>query len=156
MAHTPGPWYIGKEAGCVVTSSPIEGDIEDSGFQVEHYGGNLIAESIHREDDRKLIAAAPEMAASLKKLNKVYNTAHKPEISSLREAEMWTEVQKIIDKIKPAKQYITFAMAIQHLADGKKIGCDYKKETIIINPGSEGLIASLNRGTHTESGGDVL
>jgi len=131
MAHTPGPWAISEESGCII--APIETPLI---HEHHYYGGELIAESIHREDDRRLIAAAPEMAESLKKLTKFYDT-HDPDLAygSREEAEMWEQVRKVIDKIKPAKQYITFPMAIQHLADGKKIGCDQGHEPITLNPG---------------------
>ncbi|MFP7171923.1 hypothetical protein [Terribacillus halophilus] len=147
MAHTPGPWAISEESGCII--APVETPLI---HEHHYYGGELIAESIHREDDRRLIAAAPEMADVLQKLNLIYNTVNYP-TSDLEKAETWSEVLKVIGKIKPAKQYITFPMAIQHLADGKKIACDYEKKTIIINPSNDGLVTSLNKGTHTVAGG---
>lgn len=65
--HTPGPWRQGKYATTVVADHRVEvtakpnlkgdGGANDS----EYYGGNLIAESILREQNAHLIAAAPDM-----------------------------------------------------------------------------------------------
>jgi hypothetical protein len=57
--HTPGPWRPGKAGGSVVCDTPIGSPGHDDHHL--YYGGCLIAESIWRERDRDLIAAAPEL-----------------------------------------------------------------------------------------------
>jgi hypothetical protein len=60
--HTPGPWSVGPRGGCVVSEAPIPEIPEGTGHSdVRHYGGYLIAESIWRKEDARLIAAAPDL-----------------------------------------------------------------------------------------------
>lgn len=62
--RTPGPWEVDKEGRAFVVNSQIHnGDAND-----QFYGGELIAESIFNPDDRKLIAAAPELLEICKAL----------------------------------------------------------------------------------------
>lgn len=57
-------WSIGKRGRCVITDTP-DGLPEESGHSgtkaYEYYGGALVAESIWRDKDVKLIAAAPDL-----------------------------------------------------------------------------------------------
>lgn len=70
--HTPGPWHPGKTGGAVVSEAPIDGVPVGSGHSdVEYYGGNLIAESIWRKEDVRLIAAAPDLLAVLMELTDI-------------------------------------------------------------------------------------
>lgn len=61
MAHTPGPWRVGRR-GSVVADSPVP---QISGSDaVEYYGGHLIAESI-TPSNAALVAAAPDFYGAL-------------------------------------------------------------------------------------------
>jgi len=63
--HTPGPWRVSSSPyGAVVCDTPIGGHGHDD---VKHYGGHLIAESIHRDADMALIAAAPQLLEALER-----------------------------------------------------------------------------------------
>lgn len=61
---TPGPWEVDKEGRAFVINPQIHSGDANDGF----YGGELIAESIFNPDDRKLIAAAPDLLAACKAL----------------------------------------------------------------------------------------
>lgn len=62
MQHTPGPWRVGKYGSVVVSDHPIDTEWIYTGHNdPDYYGGYLIAESIFREDDARLIAAAPDL-----------------------------------------------------------------------------------------------
>jgi hypothetical protein len=66
-SHTPGPWRIGKTGGAVVADHPVNGG-GTGHSDTDYYGGHLIAESIARLEDAKLIAAAPELLAMLERI----------------------------------------------------------------------------------------
>lgn len=71
--HTPGPWRIGKYPSTIISSSRVEttrSTINNDGGvnDVEYYGGSLIAESVLRHENAKLIAAAPAMLEVLAQL----------------------------------------------------------------------------------------
>lgn len=69
--HTPGRWSVGPKGGCVVTDEPLPQYSGRGGHdEVEYYGGHLIAESIWRPEDARLIAAAPELLEALQDLNR--------------------------------------------------------------------------------------
>jgi hypothetical protein len=62
---TPGPWSISPKGGAVIaTQETGHDDAENKAY----YGGSLVCESIHREANARLIAAAPELLAALKGL----------------------------------------------------------------------------------------
>jgi len=62
--HTPGPWRAGKVGDAVVADVSVDGGpLGSDAF--EHYGGNLIAESV-APCNRPLIVAAPELLQVLK------------------------------------------------------------------------------------------
>ena len=64
--HTPGNWKLSPRGDAVVTDQPLPGYNTNGGHDsVKYYGGHLIAESIWREEDRELIAAAPELLEAL-------------------------------------------------------------------------------------------
>jgi hypothetical protein len=64
--HTPGNWKVGKTGGVVVSDQPLPGyDINGGHDHIEYYGGHLIAESIWRKEDARLIAAAPDLLNAL-------------------------------------------------------------------------------------------
>jgi len=67
--HTPGPWRVGRNGGCVVSDTPSENAIPGSDA-VEYYGGHLIGESITKAN-AAFIAAAPETAAELERVKAV-------------------------------------------------------------------------------------
>jgi hypothetical protein len=56
--RTPGKWRPGKNGGEVVADSPL--GAHDDACSHQHYGGNLICESVHPANQR-FIAAAPSM-----------------------------------------------------------------------------------------------
>lgn len=64
MEISKGNWTLGKTGGSVITDNG-EGFAPNTGHSdVEYYGGYLIAESIQKKDDARLIAAAPELLAA--------------------------------------------------------------------------------------------
>jgi hypothetical protein len=66
--HSKGTWRKGNNWGEVVTDNG-DGFPKGSGHgATDYYGGFLIAESIAKEADAKLIAAAPEMLQALQNL----------------------------------------------------------------------------------------
>lgn len=67
MAHTPGNWRLSNVSDAVITD-PTENTPKDV---IEYYGGAVIAESISSDDDRKLIAQAPNMKKDLDNLAEV-------------------------------------------------------------------------------------
>lgn len=79
--YTPGPWRVNN--GAVVSDYPIDTNGVNTGHNnKEYYGGYLIAESIFRDEDRNLIAAAPELFEALIAL---LDTFSLEEISSFSE-----------------------------------------------------------------------
>lgn len=62
MAHTKGPWRIGKHTNSVISdnSNGLEINGATGEEAVKYYGGNLICESVSIEN-AKLIAAAPDL-----------------------------------------------------------------------------------------------
>jgi len=66
MGHTRGPWRVGLGDRCVISESPLPDYIGGTGHDdTDFYGGHLIAESIWRPDDARLIAAAPDLLNAL-------------------------------------------------------------------------------------------
>lgn len=57
--HTPGPWRVGR-AGAVVADHPTTDRPGGGHDDADYYGGHLVAESIARIADARLIAAAPD------------------------------------------------------------------------------------------------
>jgi hypothetical protein len=55
--HTPGPWSIGKHSSVIVANDEFN---DDPDGVVQYYGGDVICESMCKEDAH-LIAAAPEL-----------------------------------------------------------------------------------------------
>lgn len=74
--HTPGNWKVGKTGGAVVSDQPLPGyDINGGHDHIEYYGGHLIAESIWRKEDVRLIAAAPSLLAELGHAHQIIRNA---------------------------------------------------------------------------------
>jgi len=61
MAHSKGTWKPGKIGGSVITDNPEGFEPQTGHSDQNYYGGCLIAESIWKQDDVKLIAAAPDL-----------------------------------------------------------------------------------------------
>ena len=84
-------WKVGKNKMAVVTDSE-EGFKESTGhageYAKKYYGGNLVCESIWREKDAHLIAAAPKMLEALQNLENYANQI--PE-------HAWEKVKDAID-----------------------------------------------------------
>ena len=72
MAISKGSWTTGKTGGTVITDNGEGFERETGHDYAEYYGGHLIAESISKADDAKLIAAAPDMLKSLIEANRMY------------------------------------------------------------------------------------
>lgn len=71
--HTPGNWAVGKTGGTVVSDQPLPNYSLNGGHDhVDYYGGHLIAESIWRAEDARLIAAAPELLSALEQMLAVF------------------------------------------------------------------------------------
>ena len=72
MSYTKGPWRTGNVPTAIVSDSRVEGAPKNGGWNdfsdgVDHfYGGNIIAESVYRVEDRNLIAAAPDLLEACK------------------------------------------------------------------------------------------
>jgi hypothetical protein len=70
--HTPGPWKVGprhfseivSENEVITTSPRLRVDTED---EIKYYGGHLVAESVFRKENARLIAAAPDLFEACKK-----------------------------------------------------------------------------------------
>lgn len=71
MKHSGGNWSIGITGGTVVTDNG-EGFPSGTGHsEIKYYGGYLIAESINKKADAKLIAAAPDLLAACEEARRV-------------------------------------------------------------------------------------
>ena len=66
MKHSKGKWKIGKGGGTVVTDDGTGFEKAMRHDSKEYYGGYLIAESILKKADAKLIAQAPTLLKTLK------------------------------------------------------------------------------------------
>ena len=66
MAHTKGPWRIGKHTNSVISdnSNGLEINGATGEEAVKYYGGNLICESVSIEN-AKLITAAPDLLEAI-------------------------------------------------------------------------------------------
>lgn len=62
--HTPGPWRTGRD-GTVVCDAQHAGNHQMKEEDLSFYEGHLLAESISKEADARLMAAAPELAEAL-------------------------------------------------------------------------------------------
>ena len=60
MSHSKGNWKIGL-CGSVVTDNGDGFETTTGHNEIDYYGGYLIAESILKPDDAKLISAAPDL-----------------------------------------------------------------------------------------------
>lgn len=81
MKHSKGNWKVGSNPMTVVTDNG-EGFPQNTGHDdTGYYGGYLIAESILKTPDAKLIAAAPDLLdAIVFCLNELYQTGTQDEI----------------------------------------------------------------------------
>ncbi len=66
--YTPGPWKLGKATDSIITD-PTPDTRADL---IEWYGGDVVAETVGR-NDRDLISAAPELYESLWSLLEWYD-----------------------------------------------------------------------------------
>ncbi|KVN25599.1 hypothetical protein WJ63_15835 [Burkholderia pyrrocinia] len=81
---TAGNWTAKR--GCVVTDVPIPGCIGGGFDDVEHYGGYLIAESIYRPADGRVLAAARDMFDALRQWQHAERTDDPEELANARAA----------------------------------------------------------------------
>lgn len=72
--HTPGPWKVGpRHFSEIVSETEVEftrprfRSAEELEEEVRYYGAHLIAESVFREENAQLIAAAPDLLEACKK-----------------------------------------------------------------------------------------
>lgn len=96
MAISKGNWTLGKAEGSVITDNG-EGFAPNTGHYVEYYGGYLIAESIQKKDDAKLIAAAPELLAACQEF------VRKVECGEARSRRSYKQMKAAIAKAKGEK-----------------------------------------------------
>ena len=66
--HSKGTWKVGNIPSVVVTDNGNGFPANTGHSDVDYYGGFLIAESILKVEDAKLIAAAPELLEALNEL----------------------------------------------------------------------------------------
>jgi hypothetical protein len=98
-SFTPGPWRLGNSHGIVIADTPVnEGGTGHD--DTDYYGGYLIAESIAKVSDAKLIAAAPELLEALQGMVAFYRTIE--EDNSLIDLADRDRYEKAIKAIKKA------------------------------------------------------
>ncbi|MBN3500892.1 hypothetical protein JYB36_03660 [Burkholderia cenocepacia] len=83
---TGGTWSVGRDSRCVVTTEPIPGEVGEGHGEVAFYGGNLIAESIYRPADARLIAAARDMFDALRQWQHAERVSDAEELANARAA----------------------------------------------------------------------
>lgn len=95
MAHTSGPWKVSPLVhGTVISEVPIDTGGVDVGHNYkEYYGGYCVAESIFRDADKNLIAAAPEMYFALCEVLKYQN-------DEIHRLDIWDLVENALKKAK--------------------------------------------------------
>lgn len=97
MEISKGNWTLGKTGDSVITDNG-EGFLPYTGHShVEYYGGYLIAESIQKKDDAKLIAAAPELLAACQEF------VRKVECGEARSRRSYKQMKAAIAKAKGEK-----------------------------------------------------
>ena len=69
--HSKGTWKVGNSPTVVVTDNGNGFPANTGHSDVDYYGGFLIAESILKVEDAKLIAAAPELLEQLVEARKL-------------------------------------------------------------------------------------
>jgi len=93
MEISKGKWSLGKQLGTVITDDkegfPPGYQSEDS---LEYYGGYVIAESIAKPADAKLIAAAPDLLAACKEF------VRKVECGEARSRRSYAQMKEAITK----------------------------------------------------------
>lgn len=98
MAHTKGNWKVGRP-GTVVSDKMDELPIGKGYDDTDYYGGFLIAESIARNADAKLMAAAPDLLEACKAFAKLFREC------DMRPEDECYELADIIDEaIKKATE----------------------------------------------------
>jgi len=97
MEISKGNWTLGKTGGSVITDNG-EGFAPNTGHSdIEYYGGYLIAESIQKKDDARLIAAAPELLAACQEF------VRKVECGEARSRRSYKQMKAAIAKAKGEK-----------------------------------------------------
>jgi len=93
MAITKGNWKVGNHSSCIVTDDKDAVDLEkrDTPDSLKYYGGALIAESC-RNDDAKLIAAAPDLLEACKEF------IRKVECGEARSKRSYAQMKEAIKK----------------------------------------------------------
>ncbi|MCA7962533.1 hypothetical protein LGM54_06145 [Burkholderia cenocepacia] len=81
---TGGTWSVGRDSRCVVTTEPIPGEVDTGHGEVAFYGGNLIAESIYRPADVRLIAATRDMFDALRQWQHAERVGDADELANAR------------------------------------------------------------------------
>lgn len=83
--YSKGTWKHGNNHGDVVTDCGDGFPAESGHTATDYYGGFLIAESICKKADAKLIVAAPALLKALEGfVNSVYTGCTKGELEKLR------------------------------------------------------------------------
>ena len=91
MKQTPGPWKLGQVGDTVITNA----ETPSSPHVFDHYGGQVVAESISSDADRHLISAAPELFTALWRLLEWYDdgvSTYEPDCPP-EEAKRWEQAR---------------------------------------------------------------
>lgn len=89
MNITPGKWHLGRHGDTIVTNHIKTIDKQ----HIEHYGGQVIAESVLNEADRHLISAAPDLLESLIEALKFYE-------DEIHDVDVWNMARQAIKKAR--------------------------------------------------------
>jgi hypothetical protein len=97
--HTPGPWRVAENHGAVVADADSG---HDDPWNIEYYGGHLIAESIDPRN-RPIIAAAPELLVALRDCGDFLTAEYGSVITGEADGEVGAIIRRINEAIAKAE-----------------------------------------------------